>query len=157
MGTFRLQVNQKINASMEEVWDFISSPGNLKFITPEHMGFDILTPDLPDKMYPGMMIEYQVQALPGYKTRWLTEITHVNPGKYFVDEQRSGPYNLWHHQHHIGPIENGTLMTDIVHYIPPYGIIGNMANRILIRKQLDAIFEFRKNALIRKFGERQKK
>lgn len=153
MGTFSLQVDQKINASPEEIWDFISSPRNLKFITPEHMGFDILTPNLPDKMYSGMMIEYQVQALPGYKTRWLTEITHIVPGSYFVDEQRSGPYKLWHHQHHVAPIENGTLMKDIVHYIPPYGVIGNLANWILIRKQLNTIFEYRREALVRKFGE----
>lgn len=153
MGTFRLEVSQKINASLEEVWDFISSPRNLKFITPEHMGFDILTPNLPEKMYPGMMVEYRVNPFPGYKTKWLTEITHVRNLEFFVDEQRSGPYKLWHHQHHINPIENGVLLTDIVHYIPPMGILGNMANAILIRKQLNAIFEYRKEALTLKYGE----
>ncbi len=151
MGIYRLQVQQKLNASREEVWDFISSPHNLKLITPEHMGFDILTPGLPEKMYAGMMIEYQVRALPGYKTRWLTEITQINPGEFFIDEQRSGPYKLWHHQHHISPIKNGTLMTDIVHYIPPFGWLGDLANQLIIKKQLNAIFEFRKEALEKKF------
>lgn len=153
MGTYRLQVHQQIKASKKEVWDFISSPRNLKLITPEHMGFDIITPGLPEKMYAGMMIEYQVQALPGYKTRWLTEITHVKPGEFFVDEQRAGPYKLWHHQHHIAPEKNGTIMTDIVHYIPPMGWLGDIANQLIIKRQLNAIFEYRRAALEKKFGK----
>ena len=153
MGTFRLEINQPISATIEAVWDFISSPRNLKYITPGHMGFDIISPNLPEKMYPGMMVQYQVKVLPGFRTKWLTEITHVKHHEFFVDEQRSGPYKLWHHQHHIKSIKHGVLMTDIVHYQPPMGPIGNLANALIIRKQLNTIFEFRKQALIKKFGE----
>ncbi|MGM0376662.1 MAG: SRPBCC family protein [Bacteroidota bacterium] len=152
MPTYRLEVQQQINASSQEVWDFISSPANLKQITPPHMGFDILTPGLPEKMYEGMMIEYKVWALPFLPTKWLTEITHIKELEYFVDEQRAGPYKLWHHEHHLKPIENGVLMTDIVHYIPPMGPLGAIANKILISGQLEKIFEFREGVIDERFG-----
>lgn len=152
MPTYRLEVQQQINASSQEVWDFISSPANLKQITPPHMGFDIVTPGLPEKMYEGMMIEYKVWALPFLPTKWLTEITHIKELEYFVDEQRAGPYKLWHHEHHLKPIENGVLMTDIVHYIPPMGPLGAIANKILISGQLEKIFEFREGVIDERFG-----
>jgi ligand-binding SRPBCC domain-containing protein len=151
MPTYRLESTQYVNASIAEVWDFISSPRNLKHITPEHMGFDILTPNLPDKMYPGMIIEYIVKPLFGIKMNWLTEITHVKDHEFFVDEQRSGPYTMWHHQHHIKQSDNGVLMTDIVHYIPPMGFIGAIANEVLIKHQLKNIFDFRTIAVDKKF------
>jgi ligand-binding SRPBCC domain-containing protein len=151
MATFRFDATQHINASLEEVWDFISSPKNLKHITPAHMGFDILSPNLPEKMYAGMMIEYNVKPLFGIPMKWLTEITHVEDLKFFVDEQRSGPYSLWHHQHHIKTTEKGVLMTDIVHYIPPMGFLGSIANAILIKNQLKQIFDFRTEAVNKRF------
>jgi ligand-binding SRPBCC domain-containing protein len=151
MSTFRLETKQEIKASLEEVWDFITSPKNLKHITPPHMGFDILTPNLPDKMYQGMMIEYKVKPILGIPMKWLTEITHVQELEFFVDEQRSGPYNLWHHQHHIKATPNGVLMTDIVHYRPPMGFIGDIANAVLIKNQLKQIFDFRTVAVDKRF------
>ncbi len=152
MPTFRLEVQQEVNASLQEIWDFISSPGNLKHITPPHMGFNILTPGLPARMHEGMMIEYQIQILPLIKTKWLTEITHIRELEFFVDEQRSGPYKLWHHEHHIKPVENGVLMTDIVHYIPPMGPLGWVANKLFIAGQIEKIFEFREAAIVERFG-----
>jgi ligand-binding SRPBCC domain-containing protein len=151
MATYRFEATQEVNASLDEVWNFISSPANLKHITPKHMGFDILTPNLPDKMYAGMMIEYNVKPLFGIPMKWLTEITHVQDHEFFVDEQRSGPYSLWHHQHHIKKTANGVLMTDIVHYIPPFGFIGAIANAILIKGQLKQIFDFRTEAVNKRF------
>lgn len=151
MATFRLETTQLVNASLAEVWDFISSPKNLKHITPEHMGFDIITPNLPEKMYPGMMIEYIVKPVLGIPMHWLTEITHVQDHAFFVDEQRSGPYSLWHHQHHIKETPNGILMTDIVHYIPPMGFLGSIANAVFIKNQLKQIFDFRTIAVEKRF------
>lgn len=152
MGYFQLHQKQEINASMEDVWDFISSPKNLKEITPEYMGFDIITPNLPNTMYPGMIIGYEVKPVLGIATKWVTEITQVEEGKFFVDEQRVGPYKMWHHQHHIEPIESGVLMTDIVTYQPPFGLIGNLANSLFISNKLKEIFSFRTQAIINRFG-----
>jgi ligand-binding SRPBCC domain-containing protein len=153
MGFYQLFAQQKIPASIEEVWNFISSPGNLKKITPDHMGFDIITPDLPEKMYPGMIIAYKVSPLFKIKMTWVTEITQVRENQYFVDEQRVGPYQMWHHEHQIKPIKGGVLMQDIVSYKPPFGFLGTIANTLMIRKQLKSIFDYREKAVVRIFGE----
>ena len=152
MGFYQFKKKQKINTSIDEIWDFISSPANLKEITPDYMGFDITTKGLSKKMYAGMIISYKVSPLLGIKTNWVTEITHVKDKKYFVDEQRVGPYNIWHHQHIIEPIENGVLMTDIVSYQPPFGILGAIANSLIIKSKLNEIFDFRTIAIEKKFG-----
>lgn len=152
MGFYQFKKNQKINTSIDELWDFISSPVNLKEITPDYMGFDITTKGLSEKMYAGMIISYKVSPLLGIKTNWVTEITHVKDKEYFVDEQRVGPYNIWHHQHIIEPIENGVLMTDIVSYQPPFGILGAIANSLIIKSKLNEIFNYRTKAIEKKFG-----
>ena len=126
----------KLPLSIEEAWDFISSPKNLKTITPDYMGFDILTKELPAKMYAGMIISYRVSPVLSIKTKWVTEITHIRDKSYFVDEQRVGPYKLWHHQHRIEAIEGGVLMTDIVTYHTPLGFLGSIANTLFIKKKL---------------------
>lgn len=153
MPFYQLYKEQKVKTSIDEIWDFISSPANLKEITPDHMGFEITSGDLPEKMYPGMMVSYKVSPMFGIKMNWLTEITQVREKEYFVDEQRVGPYSMWHHQHKIKPIESGVLMTDIVTYKPPLGFLGVIANALFIRKQLDRIFDHRKVALERRFGK----
>lgn len=151
MAFYQFQREQFIKASIEEIWDFISSPQNLKKITPKKMGFDIRTQNLPDKVYEGMIISYTVRPLFGIPTRWVTEITHVRDKSYFVDEQRVGPYRLWHHRHIILPQKNGVLMKDIVSYQPPFGLIGRIANALVIRKTLNEIFDFREKALEKKY------
>lgn len=153
MAFYQFKREQKLRAGKDEIWDFISSPRNLKEITPDYMGFDITTENLPEKMYPGMIISYKVSPLPGFKTTWVTEITQVRNGEFFIDEQRMGPYKLWHHQHHIESIEGGTLMKDIVSYIPPFGFLGNWANGIIIKKKLEEIFAYRKIALEERYGK----
>lgn len=153
MAFYQFKKTQKIPTDIDQVWDFISSPKNLKKITPEYMGFDITFTDLPDKMYPGMIISYKVSPVAGVKTTWVTEITQVREKKYFVDEQRIGPYAMWHHEHIIEPIENGVLMTDIVSYQPPFGFLGSIANKLLIKKKLKEIFDYRTKAVIEIFGE----
>jgi ligand-binding SRPBCC domain-containing protein len=156
MAFYQKFQEQKIPATIEEVWDFMSSPANLKEITPDYMGFDITSKDLPEKMYPGMIISYKVSPLLGIKTTWVTEITHVKDHEFFVDEQRVGPYTIWHHQHLLEPIEKGVLMKDIISYVPPFGFLGAIANSIVIKKKLNEIFEYRLKAVEEKFGRYEK-
>tara|TARA_R110002153_G_scaffold7969_2_gene35074 strand:- start:120 stop:575 length:456 start_codon:yes stop_codon:yes gene_type:complete len=147
MGFYQFKKTQEINASLEEVWKFISDPANLKKITPDYMGFDIISNDVPSEMYAGMIISYKVSPLFGIKTTWVTEITHLKENSYFVDEQRVGPYKIWHHQHMIQPMEKGTLVTDIVSYQPPLGLLGSVANTLIIKGKLNEIFDYRTKAL----------
>ncbi|MCF8346916.1 MAG: SRPBCC family protein [Bacteroidales bacterium] len=143
MAFYQLKTSQFIPATAEEVWGFVSSPANLKKITPPHMGFDITSGDLPEKMYPGMIISYHVRPMLGIRMIWVTEITHVEEKKFFVDEQRVGPYAMWHHEHHLEEADGGVWMRDIVSYRPPMGFLGALANRLFIRKQLNTIFDYR--------------
>ncbi len=143
MSTFSLKTIQKIPISLDKAWDFFSSPANLQAITPEKLGFKILSKHHGTTMYAGQIIEYKVKPLLGIPIYWMTEITHVVDKRYFIDEQRFGPYQLWHHQHHFKEIEGGVEMTDIVHYRNPLGILGNLANGLLVKNQLRQIFEFR--------------
>lgn len=144
--------SQIIPADIHTVWDFISSPKNLAAITPEDMEFIIIS-DKTDKMYSGQMIQYIVKPLMGIPMHWLTEITHIQEGKYFVDEQRVGPYKLWHHEHFIMPHEKGVEMTDIIHYQLPLGIIGIAMNKLIVEKKLKNIFDFRYNKIEEIFGK----
>jgi ligand-binding SRPBCC domain-containing protein len=153
MAYYQLHKTQFISASIREVWDFISSPNNLKVITPEYMGFEVTSKNLPGKMYPGMIISYTVKPLLGIRMIWVTEITHVEEMNYFIDEQRIGPYSMWHHQHFIEPSGEGVLMTDIVTYSPPLGFFGAIANKLFIRKQLDTIFDYRSEILEKHFAQ----
>jgi ligand-binding SRPBCC domain-containing protein len=151
MAFYQFEKNLFINSGIDELWDFISSPLNLKEITPDHMGFDIKSRNLPEKMYPGMIISYKVRPLLGIPVVWVTEITQVVDKQFFIDEQRIGPYAFWHHQHIINPHENGVMMTDIVSYKPPLGFIGDIANSFFIKKQLNSIFDYREKVLRNKF------
>jgi ligand-binding SRPBCC domain-containing protein len=151
MAFYQFYKTQLIPALIEEVWDFISSPRNLKEITPAYMGFEITSENLSEKMYPGMIISYTVKPVLGIRMLWVTEITQVEKMKYFIDEQRIGPYSLWHHQHFLELTDEGVLMTDIVSYSPPFGFLGVLAKRIFIGKQLNAIFNYRQNELKKRF------
>ena len=153
MGFYQLHKKQNIPAGLNEIWDFISSPANLKKITPDYMGFDITSKLNSDKMYPGMIISYKVSPVLGLKMTWVTEITHVKEKEYFVDEQRIGPYKIWHHEHHVKEINGGVEMIDIVSYAPPLGFLGSMANSLFIKKQLEEIFNYRTVALEQIFGK----
>jgi len=139
--TYQLKFEQHLPIPLAEAWHFFSSPNNLAKITPPQMQF-VVTSDYNEntKMYPGMIITYKVTPLFGIKMNWMTEITHVKENEYFVDEQRFGPYALWHHQHHFKEVKGGVLMTDIVNYAIPYGIIGRLANDILVARQLNKLF-----------------
>lgn len=147
----RLTRTSKLPISIEEAWNFFSSPKNLKEITPDHMGFDILC-DLPEKMYPGMIITYSVKPLLGIPINWMTEITQVKELEYFVDEQRVGPYSIWHHQHHFKAVSGGVEMTDIIDYVIPLGPLGKLMNPILVKRKLKEIFDYREQKVAQLFG-----
>lgn len=153
MAFYQIIQTQKIPATMDQVWDFISKPGNLKKITPASMDFVVTSTNGNDPMYAGMIITYVLKPMLGIRTKWMTEITHVQNKEYFVDEQRLGPYKMWHHQHKIQPVAGGVLMTDIVTYIPPFGWLGAIANSLFIRKKLKQIFDFRTTAVETAFGK----
>lgn len=148
------QLSAKINIPvlLPEAWDFLSDPANLKLITPDYMGFEIMSPS-DAKMYPGQIISYSVSPLLGIKMNWVTEITYVQDQEYFVDEQRIGPYAMWHHKHFIKEIKNGTEMTDIVHYQLPVSFISNVFHDIMVKPKLKEIFEYRTNKLLDLFGD----
>ena len=138
---------------MEQAWDFFSNPANLQAITPANLGFRIISKHHGDTMYAGQVIEYTVRPLLGIPLYWMTEITHVNNKKYFIDEQRFGPYSLWHHQHHFKEVEGGVEMTDIIHYKLPLWFLGDIANTLTVKNQLKGIFNFRFTAVENKFGK----
>ena len=139
---YQLKTTQFIPATMKECWDYFSSPGTLKEITPPGMGFIIKT-DLPSKMYEGMMIEYKVTPLLGIPMTWITEIKAVKEGQFFIDEQRKGPYAIWHHEHHFKEVDGGVEMTDIVSYEVPFGILGKLVHPIIVKPKLNQIFQYR--------------
>ncbi len=154
MSVFVLEQQQFIkNIILEKAWDFFSSPANLKVITPDFMGFDIISKLHSEKMYAGQIIRYKVKPVAGIPMQWTTEITQVNAPYFFIDEQRQGPYKMWHHQHHFEEKDGGVLMTDIIHYWPPFGFLGNIANSILIKKQLKGIFDYRKKKVEELFNK----
>ena len=148
----QLKTKQFLNASVDDVWEFVSSPANLKKITPPYMGFNITCEGLPDKMYPGMIISYKVSPVLSIPMTWVTEITTVAEKKYFIDEQRIGPYTFWHHQHFFEQTENGILMHDIVTYKIPLGIVGVLINYLFVKKKLQSIFNYRKKSINKIFN-----
>ncbi len=152
MKIYTLHSRQKLPISAKQAWEFLSDPANLKTITPGYMGFEILSgADRP--MYQGQIIQYLVSPVAGIKTKWVTEITHVKDGEYFVDEQRFGPYALWHHKHFIKPIDGGVEMEDIVDYKLPFGKIGQLVHPFMVKPKLNEIFEYRRKKLIELFGD----
>ena len=152
MKIYTLHKKQNLPISVDQAWKFLSSPANLKTITPDYMGFNILSgADRP--MFPGQIIQYIVTPVLGIKTKWVTEITHVKDKEYFVDEQRFGPYALWHHKHFIKAIDGGVEMEDIIDYKVPMGILGQLAHPILVKPKLEEIFSYRTKKLEELFGK----
>jgi ligand-binding SRPBCC domain-containing protein len=149
-GIYTLEVKQKLPISSEEAWNFFTSPENLSKITPPHMGFQITSHNL-SKVYAGQIISYKVSLIPGIKTNWVTEITQVKESEYFIDEQRFGPYTMWHHEHLFKPDKEDVLMLDRISYKLPLGFLGGLAHAIFVKKQLKNIFSYRKEVLDKMF------
>ncbi|MCB0424862.1 MAG: SRPBCC family protein [Flavobacteriaceae bacterium] len=151
-GIYTLKAKQELNLPIKEAWDFFSRPENLEKITPPFMGFKI-TSEVESKAYSGQIITYKVNILPGISSKWVTEITQVQEGQFFIDEQRFGPYRMWHHEHFFYELPNDkTLMEDKISYKIPFGILGHLAQKLFIKKQLKTIFEFRKQTLNQMFN-----
>ena len=153
MAAHSIKTVQKIPISLERAWDFFSNPANLQAITPDNMGFKVISKHHGNIMYAGQIIEYTVKPVLGIPLYWMTEITQVKDKEYFIDEQRFGPYSLWHHQHHFKAIEGGVEMTDIVHYKNPMWLFGRIANTLFVKKKLDGIFDYRYKKVEEMFGE----
>ncbi|WP_370097712.1 SRPBCC family protein [Xanthomarina gelatinilytica] len=149
---YTLSSKQKLPISLEEAWQFLSSPKNLKTITPDYMGFHILS-GAEKPMFAGQIIQYIVTPVFGIKTHWVTEITHVVDKTYFVDEQRFGPYALWHHKHFLRVVEGGVEMEDVIDYKLPFGFLGRWLHPILVKPKLTEIFNYRSQKLSELFGQ----
>jgi ligand-binding SRPBCC domain-containing protein len=152
MKIYRIESKQNLSISKEKAWEFLSNPKNLKTITPEYMSFDILS-GAERPMFAGQIIQYIVTPIFGIKTKWVSEITHVEKGEYFVDIQLFGPYALWHHKHFIKEIPGGVEMEDVIDYKVPMGILGQLVHPFLVKPKLNEIFEYRRKKLIELFGE----
>lgn len=150
----RKEYQQFLPITLDDAWDFFSTPKNLNRITPEEMRFNILSGgDGP--MYQGMVIQYTVTPLLGIPMPWVTEITHVQPRSYFVDEQRYGPYSLWHHLHGFEEVNGGVVMTDILHYRIPMGPVGKLMGKLFIDKKVNGIFDYRTEVLEQLFPKQR--
>ncbi len=143
---------QFIPRPLEEVWHFFSRPENLNDVTPGDMSFEILSDIQGIPMYEGMIIRYRISPFAGIRMNWVTEITHISERQFFVDEQRFGPYAMWHHEHHFEERDGGVLMRDVLHYKVPYGIIGTLADALFVDGKVEQIFQFRKKVIAGLFG-----
>ncbi len=146
---YKLKYLQKLPISLDECWDFFSSPANLKILTPESLGFEMAH---QEKMYAGQIIAHTIHPLWNIPMEWVTEITQVEKPNYFIDEQRFGPYKFWHHEHRFKTVENGVEMSDIVHYKMPFGPLGKAFHFFKVKNELEAIFAYRRSKLEKMFG-----
>jgi ligand-binding SRPBCC domain-containing protein len=147
----QLYREQVIATDLNTAWDFIRRPQNLNRITPDDMSFEIIS-EVPEEMYNGLMIEYRIGIPLLGKQPWLSEIKHVRDHHSFVDEQRSGPYRLWYHYHEISEHADGVRFVDRVHYTLPFGPLGAIAHWLYVKKQLQYIFDYRRQAMVEVFS-----
>ena len=152
MTLHSFEQEQPLPISRKDAWDFFSTARNLSKLTPPEIAFEIVSQP-GEKLYDGQIICYRMKVLPLIWMRWVTEIKSVEEGKSFVDEQRSGPYKFWHHRHTFEDAEGGVLMRDHVHYAVGFGLFGAIAHTLFVRQKLVEIFNFRRQALIKLFGE----
>ena len=157
MKIYHLKRSQLIPIKIEEAWAFFSEPGNLSRITPGHMGFKMLYISGSEQAYAGQIIRYKIKILPGISVHWVTEITQLKKPDYFVDEQRFGPYALWHHQHHFKQVDGGVEVTDEVNYAIPFGLLGRLAQWVFVGREVKAIFNHRKKMLTEIFKQETEK
>jgi ligand-binding SRPBCC domain-containing protein len=157
MGASILTTVQHIPVTLQQAWEFFSRPENLEKITPSHLGFKILSRGHSPQMYAGQIITYHVKPVLGIKLFWMTEITQVNNNIFFIDEQRIGPYKIWHHEHHFKQVDGGVEMTDVITFKSPWGILGNIADALFVRNKVKEIFNYRFTAVENLFGKSQVK
>lgn len=153
MKTFTYSTEQILSTDIDTAWNFFSSAKNLSVITPPELGFKILTNLDGKDISEGMLIDYTVKPLFGIKLKWKTEIIKVNKPKSFVDRQLKGPYKMWQHSHTFSQIKEGILIHDEVKYQIPYGIFGEIANWLIVKRKIENIFSFRRETLVKIFNK----
>lgn len=151
MDIFTLRKQQFVPISLEEAWSYFSNPRNLMELTPSNLAMTI-TSTVPEKMYAGAIITYTIKPLAVIPMTWVTEITQLDEGRSFIDEQRFGPYRFWHHLHTFKEVDDGVEIVDLVHYGLSFGPLSSFINDIYIRPQLESIFSFREEVLNKKYG-----
>ena len=155
MSPRRLEFTTTVPRPLAECWNFFSRPENLEKLTPEDVKFEIKSPVTGVEMYEGMIIQYRVSPFPGFSTDWVTEITQIKHHSHFIDDQRVGPFALWHHQHWFRALDDErTEMRDILHYQAPLNVLGSIADRLFVQRQVRGIFTAREAAIRRLFPER---
>ena len=142
----KLKQEQFLPISLDEAWQFFATPKNLNEVTPDNMVFEIIS-ELPDTMYAGLLINYRLKPMLNIPINWCTEITHIKEKEFFVDEQRKGPYNIWHHEHHFKAVAGGVIMTDILHYDIGKWFIGWLAGKLFVDRKVKSIFDYRYKTL----------
>ena len=150
--TYTLKRQQVVPSGRSEVFTFFSDAFNLEQLTPSFLNFQVTTP-APIDIQTGTVIEYRIRLF-GVPMFWRTRITSFVPEESFVDNQEKGPYRLWHHTHTFEEVPEGTLMTDVVRYRLPFGILGTLAHTLFVRRTLDKIFNFRRDSLQQLMGGR---
>jgi ligand-binding SRPBCC domain-containing protein len=145
-----LKQEQHLPLSIDEAWKFFSDPSNLNAITPDDMVFEI-TSEIPPKMYEGMMITYRIRPVLNIPLKWCTEITHIKESTLFIDEQKIGPYRLWHHEHHFREDQGEVLMTDLLYYDIGKSFIGWIADKLFVHRRVRQIFKYRYKILEQRF------
>jgi ligand-binding SRPBCC domain-containing protein len=149
MAIHVLEREQSLPRPPHAIFPFFGDATNLEAITPPWLGFRVVTPE-PIEMAPGALIEYRLR-LHGVPIRWRTTIAVWDPPRRFVDVQLSGPYRMWHHTHDFEPApDGGTLMRDTVRYALPLGPLGELAHHLLVKRDLERIFDFRRSAVLHK-------
>ncbi|MDB5121871.1 MAG: hypothetical protein JWN56_3089 [Sphingobacteriales bacterium] len=148
-----IKQEQFLPISLDEAWNFFATPKNLNEVTPADLVFEI-TSVLPERMYTGLIITYRIKPMLNIPIDWCTEITHIKEREYFVDEQRKGPYNIWHHEHHFRVVDGGVIMTDLLHYDIGKSILGLIAGNLFVHKKVQKIFKYRYQVLERYFNQK---
>lgn len=149
-GAHKLERVQEVPGTPDQVFAFFGDARNLEAITPPFLRFRILTP-LPVEMRAGARIDYAM-SLFAVPVRWTTRITAWEPGVRFVDEQESGPYAFWRHEHLFEGRGERTRMRDVVHFLEPLGPLGRLAHALFVKRTVDSIFDFRRGAISRLLG-----
>jgi hypothetical protein len=146
-----LERRQRVELPLAEAFDFYGDAFNLEEITPPFLGFRVTTP-APIEMGAGTLIEYRLR-LHGVPVRWRTRIETWEPPHRFVDVQLSGPYALWHHTHTFEPDgPDAVWIGDRVRYAIPFGPLGELAHALFVRRDVENIFDYRREAVARRLG-----
>ena len=154
MKIHRLQITQRVPASLHETWTFLSSPKNLRQLTPPWLDLR-LEGEVKEELYNSQLIAYTMRPLFGLPMTWVTEIKQVYKGDRFIEEQKFGPFKLWHQEHFFRKIDGGTEIEDVIQYALPGGLLANVLHESLVRKRLADIFQFRGQAIEQRLGRWQ--